>query len=392
MRVAVVGPTHPIKGGISHYTTLLARALRKDHDVLFVSYAYQYPEIIYPGRGQTSDDNNPIIEEAEFLWHTLQPWSLTKIAKRMKEFDVDCVVLTWVTHFFGWHIATLAKQIKKQVGCPVLLLCHNVKQHEDRPLETPLTRMAYEAVDGFIVHSEEDKTNLLKFIPDAKVIKNFHPTYDIFASVSQWNKNDARSSLGIPDDTPMVLYFGAVRPYKGLKWLIKAAPEIIKNIPGCQIWCVGDYWDGPAEFLSSADELGVLFDESSPENGGVVILDAYIPNEEVGKYFAATDLVVLPYESATQSGIVQIAYGFEKPCMVTNVGGLPEVVLDNKTGYVIPPLDSDTIAEKTVEYFSLDAEKRARFVDEIMEWRKVFDWEHMVSTIEKLTAIVKTKC
>jgi len=384
MRVAVVGPTHPIKGGISHYTTLLARSLRKKHDVLFISYEYQYPEIIYPGTSQTSDDKNPIIEETEFLWHTLKPWTLTKIARRMKEFKADVVVLTWVTHFFGWHIATLARRIKKIVGCPVILLCHNVKQHEDRPLETPLTRMAYESVDGFIVHSEEDRTNLIKFIPDAVVKKNFHPTYDIFASVAAWTRPDARADLGVPDDSPMVLYFGAVRPYKGLKWLVEASPEIIKNIPGCQVWCVGDYWDGPDEFESMAEKSGVLFDKNNPGAGGVRIFDGYIPNEDVGKYFAAADLVVLPYESATQSGIVQIAYGFEKPCIVTDVGGLPEVVLDGVTGYVIPPLDSESIAIKTAEFFNGGNALKEKFESEIIEWRKVFDWEHMVSTIETL--------
>ena len=390
MRIAVVGPTHPIKGGISHYTTLLVRALRKKHEVLFISYAYQYPAILYPGTGQTSDDKNPITEEAEFLWHTLKPWTLTMIAKRMKEFGVECVVLTWVTHFFGWHIATLAKLIKKMIGCPVILLCHNVKQHENRPLETPVTRMAFESVDGFIVHSEEDKSNLLKFIPGAIVRKNFHPTYDIFASVSNWTRDDARKSLGINNNVSMVLYFGAVRPYKGLIWLINAAPEIIKNIPGCQIWCVGDYWDGPVEFEKPASELGVQYDGNSPGKGGVRIVDGYVPNEEVGKYFAATDLVVLPYESATQSGIVQIAYGFEKPCIVTNVGGLPEVVLDGKTGYVVPPLDSASIASKTIKFFSLNADARDRFKTEIIEWRKVFDWSHMVETIEALRTDIQS--
>ncbi len=383
MRLAVVGPTYPIKGGISHYTTLLVRALRKEHDVLFVSYKYQYPSIIYPGTGQTSEDKNPITEDCEYLWHTLQPWSLTEIAHRVKEFGADGVVLTWVTHFFGWHIATLTNRIRKIAGCPVILLCHNVKQHEDRPLEGPLTRMAFNSVDGYIVHSEEDLNNLKRIRPDAAIRKNFHPTYDIFASRVEWNRTQAREALGLTDES-MVLYFGAVRPYKGLKWLIEASPQIINKIPGCRIFCVGDYWDGPEEFENRARELGTLFDTENPERGGVRIVSGYIPNEEVGKYFAASDLVVLPYESATQSGIVQIAYGFEKPCIVTNVGGLPEVVLDGKTGYVVPPKDSLAIAEKTVEFFKGGKDLQGKFSKEIMEWRTVFDWSHMVGTIEEL--------
>jgi glycosyltransferase involved in cell wall biosynthesis len=182
----------------------------------------------------------------------------------------------------------------------------------------------------------------------------------------------------------MVLYFGAVRPYKGLKWLIEASPEIIEKVPGCRIFCVGDYWDGPSEFENRARELKSIFDPQNPDRGGVMVIDRYVPNEEVGMYFTAADLVVLPYESATQSGIVQIAYGFKKPCVVTNVGGLPEVVLDGKTGYVIPPKDSKAIAEKTIEFFN-DKDKLIRkFEAEITEWRKVFDWDHMVETIKNV--------
>jgi len=383
MRICVVGPTHPIKGGISHYTTLLVRALRKNHDVLFQGYAYQYPSIIYPGTSQTSEDDSPIIEDAEFIWHTLKPWTLTKIARRVKEFKCDLVVLSWVTHFFGWHIARLAHLIHKIAGCPVVLLCHNVKQHEDRPLEGPLTRMAFDSVDAYIVHSQEDYDNLLSIRPDAVIRKNFHPTYDIFASAAEWTRSDARVKLEL-DDQYMVLYFGAVRPYKGLKWLVEAAWRIVSSIPGTQIWCVGDYWDGTGDFEKQAESLGILFNPDNPPAGGVRFINRYTPNEEVGMYFMASDLVVLPYESATQSGIVQIAYGFAKPCLVTDVGGLPEVVLDGKTGYVVPPKDPDAIAEKVIEFQNASDETRNHFELEIIEWRKAFDWEHMVNTIETL--------
>jgi glycosyltransferase involved in cell wall biosynthesis len=384
MHLAVVGPTYPIKGGISHYTTLLVRALRRHHDVLFISYEYQYPEILYPGTSQTSQDESAITEQAEFLWHTLKPWTLNKIARRMREFEVDGVVLSWVTHFFGWHISQLEKLIHKSTDAPVILLCHNVKQHEDRPLEGPLTRMAFSGADAYIVHSEEDRTNLLKAFPNALVKKNFHPTYDIFAQASHWRRETSRAALGINDQAPMILYFGAVRPYKGLKWLIEAAPAIMATVTGCHIWCVGDFWDGPDEFENRAKSLGVLFDPNLPDRGGVHFVAEYIPNEEVGKYFTATDLVVLPYESATQSGIVQVAYGFSKPCLVTNVGGLPEVVLDGKTGYIVPPKDPDAIALKTSEFFAGGKMLRSQFASEIEQWRMVFDWEHMVETIEEL--------
>jgi len=249
--------------------------------------------------------------------------------------------------------------------------------------------MAFNAADGFIAHSEEDLNNLKRIRPEAIVRKNLHPTYDVFATQSTWTRESARGALGMRDE-PMVLYFGAVRPYKGLKWLIEAAPAIAAGVPGCQIWCVGDYWDGPGEFERRSRELGTLYDPGNPAAGGVRIVARYIPNQEVGKYFAAADLLVLPYESATQSGIVQIAYGFRKPCVVTNVGGLPEVVLDGRTGYVVEPKDSRAIALKTAEFFSGGQELRSRFDAEIEEWRKVFDWDHMVDTIEDLLSELRS--
>ncbi len=383
MRLAVVGPAHPIKGGISHYTTLLVRALRKRHEVLFISYRYQYPQWIYPGTGQTSNDASPILEENEPIWHSLKPWSLHQIAHRMKKFGAEGVIDTWVTQFLGFHTTYLAWQIKRIAKCPIVLLCHNVHQHDPLPLENFLPKLAFNSADGFIVGSETDLERLKSFVPNAIIRKHFHPTYDVFAKDSDWTRENARAALGMGHE-PMVLYFGAVRPYKGLKWLVQAAPEILAGVPGCQIWCVGDYWDGPEEFEEMSKELGVLYDPASPSAGGTRIVAKYVPNEEVGKFFAACDLVALPYETATQSGIAQIAYGFDKPCLVTSVGGLPEIVLDGETGYVVPPLDSKAIADRVIEFFSLTDEGRAQFESRIADWKKVFDWDHMVDTVEDL--------
>lgn len=385
MKLAVIGPTYPVKGGISHYTTLLVRALRRKHEVLFISYAYQYPAFLYPGTSQYAQDESPITEQAEFIWHTLKPWTLDRIARKIREFGAEAVVINWVTHFFGWHIARLESLIHKNTKARVILLCHNVKQHEDRPLEGPLTRMAFGGADAFIVHSDEDRQNLLTILPNAVVRKNFHPTYDVFAASSHWRRDTARPALGLGNE-PMALYFGAVRPYKGLKWLIEAAPAIMATVPGIQIFCVGDYWDGTGDFENRAKELAALYNPADPSRGGVRFVDEYVPNEDVGRYFTAADLVILPYESATQSGIVQIAYGFKKPCLVTNVGGLPEVVLDGKTGYVVPPKDPAAIAVKTAEFFAGGDAIRERFEAEIVEWRKMFDWDRMVDTIEELLA------
>ncbi len=367
-RITVLGPTHPIKGGISHYTTILVQELRKKHDVRFISYKFQYPEFLYPGPGQMDKEGKGILVENEPIFHSMNPFSLARIVREIKRDDPDIFLLNWVTYFFAPHIHYLLSRVK-EMRTRSVMICHNVKQHEDKPMEAYFTKLAFKHCEGFIVHSDEDRENLLKYRPDAIVRKNFHPTYDIFATRFPWERDEARKQLNIEGD--VLLFFGVVRPYKGLIHLINAMPEILKHHK-LTLLVVGGFWKAEEEYRKHIAELGI--DEH------VRVYNQYVPNEEVGKYFMASDLAVLPYESATQSGITQIAYGFELPCVVTNVGGLPEVVDNGKTGYIIPPKDPDAIAKTVLRFF--DERDKIDWGANIREFRKRFSWDHMVETIE----------
>jgi glycosyltransferase involved in cell wall biosynthesis len=222
--------------------------------------------------------------------------------------------------------------------------------------------------DHFIVHSKEDIENLKEMIPNADVRENFHPTYEIFHHGSV-TKEKAQRQIGISGNT--LLFFGFVRPYKGLKYLIDAMPIINKHLD-INLLIVGEFWEGVDEYRRQIEGLGV--------EKTIIILNRYVPNEEVELYFAASDVVVLPYISATGSGIVQAAFGCNKPVITTTVGCLSDVVDHGKTGYLVPPKSPQAIADAVLSFYKNG--RHDEFVNSIVKDKKKFSWDRMVETIE----------
>jgi glycosyltransferase involved in cell wall biosynthesis len=371
MKIAVLGPTYPIKGGISHYTTLLVKNLRKYHEVDFISFKYQYPSWLYPGTGQFDSSEKIITIENERIFHSLWMPSWNSVVRRILEGKSELLITAWWTFFFAFQYAHINHRIRK-AGKRVMYICHNVKMHEDHPLERFFTGLAFRDVNHFIVHSSEDRDNLLRHRPDADVKINYHPTYDHFASL--YNPVRARE-FETKKHPNTILYFGVVRPYKGLKYLIEAFPLVLKKIPDARLLIVGDFWENVGEYENLVRELGI--------SKLTEIVNRYVPNEEVGDYFHLADVVALPYLSATQSGIAQIAYGFGKPIIVTNVGGLPEIVDERKTGIVVPPKDSVALSEAITEI--LENPHKENYPNNIEQYSQRFSWENMVKTIESFT-------
>jgi glycosyltransferase involved in cell wall biosynthesis len=248
-----------------------------------------------------------------------------------------------------------------------------VVEHESNFVDKILTRIVFRNGDGFIVHSEEDKKNLLEMLPRAKVVKTFHPTYEVF-DMGNIDANRVRKRLGI--DGKIVLFFGFVRPYKGLKYLILALPEVLLKVK-VTVLVVGEFWKDKEEYLHLIKGLGI-------ENN-VIIIDQYVPNEEIQDYFSAADLVVQPYVSATGSGIVQTAFAFNKPVVATEVGSLPEIIEEGKTGYLVPPEEPKELARAIVKFF---AERNSeQFSKNIEKAKYRFSWDKMVDTIESFSDI-----
>jgi len=368
MKITVLGPTYPIKGGISHYTTLLVEALRERHDVDFISFKYQYPEWLYPGTNQFDSSDDQITIENSRLFHSLWLPSWNQVVRRVIEHDSEFILTAWWTFFFALQNAHINNRLHK-AGRKVMYICHNVKQHENRPMESLFTNIAFKEVDYFIAHSTEDKDNLLKYRPDADVKINVHPTYDHFAKIYDSQKIAEIKASRKPNT---VLFFGVVRPYKGLKYLIEAFPLVLKEIPDANLLVVGDFWESEDDYRKLVKEHGI---ESRVE-----LINEYVPNEKVGDYFYKSDCMALPYTSATQSGIVQIAYGFKLPVVVTKVGGLPEVVEPGITGEIVPPENPTELADGIIRL--LKNPQRDSYAEKIEEYSNEFSWGHMVDTIE----------
>jgi glycosyltransferase involved in cell wall biosynthesis len=243
--------------------------------------------------------------------------------------------------------------------------------HESTLLDRVLSRYAFLGTRYFIVHSDEDKANLLCLKPRAVVRKNVHPTLSIFGEFASYEKSQARVELGIRPDQKTLLFFGLIRPYKGLKCLIQAMAMVVKSID-CVLLVVGEFYEPKEEYLALIRELGL--------EAHIIVRDEYVKNEAVPLYFSGADVVVLPYITATQSGIVQIAFGLNKPVITTNVGGLPEAVADGQTGFVVDRESPDKLAGAILKYYEGNYE--AKFSEQIKQNANVFSWEAEVSSIE----------
>lgn len=370
----MIGPSYPFRGGISHYTTLLYRTLKKRHDTKFFAFKRQYPDWLFPGKTDKDFSSKQIREDGvENILDSLNPFTWLQVFHKIKKANPELVIFPWWVSFWTPQFWTISFLIKRFTRARILFICHNVVEHESKLPDKLCTKIVLNKGDYYIVHSEEDLVNLRKIKFDADVKKCYHPTYDVFRTGSI-SKEDARVQLGIKGNT--ILFFGFVRPYKGLKYLLDAMPAIIKHVD-VHLLIVGEFWQGENEYQDQIRELGI--------EERIMIVDKYVPNEEVGVYFAASDLLVMPYISATGSGIIQAAFGCHKPVVSTSVGCLPEVINDGKTGYVISPESSHEIASAVISFYKENKEKV--FIDNIIreEWR--FSWDRIADTIESFSAL-----
>lgn len=371
MKIAMIGPVHPYKGGIAHYTDLLCRALREDgNEVQLYSFKFQYPKLLYKKPQKDMKSSGFGTNDADFCIHTLNPFNWIKVAGRIKKQKPELIILQWWHPYFApcfWSICKLLRREK------ILFVCHNVFPHERFPLDRLLTKWTLGCGRYFITQSKMDARDLLSVKHDAVYRVTPHPTYGMFCKQGM-SMQKAREQLQIDQVQRVLLFFGFVRKYKGLQYLLEAMKLLKERDFKVQLWVVGDFGEDKEEYVEQirAFEIG----------DQVQMVEGYVPDDEVEKYFAASDLVVLPYLSATQSGIVQIAFGFEKPVLVTEVGGLPDVVTNGKTGYVVEPRSAETIAEAIMDYYINN--RREAFVSQIEKEKDRFSWKTFVDTMMEM--------
>ena len=336
MRFALIGPFPPYRGGIAHFSEALRRGLGgRGHAVEAVTFSRQYPGLLFPGTTQYEPDGRPV--GAERLLDTIGPRSWWKTARHVIEREPDAAVFQFWMPFLGPSYGVVARRLRK-AGVPVLAVVHNALPHERRPGDRALARYFLRACDGFVVMSESVRRDLQNLGVEAPVRRVRHPVYEHFGEARP--RAEARAALGLPTDAPVLLFFGFVRRYKGLHVLLDAMPRVLARLPEARLVVAGEFYDDEGRCRRQAAPLGkaVRFDA------------AYIPSEAVGTYFGAADVVVQPYVSATQSGVAQIAFHFERPLVTTNVGGLAETVPPD-AGLVVPPEDPAALADAVARFF-----------------------------------------
>lgn len=343
-RIGVVGPVHPFRGGIAHFTEMTIDGLSKrGHEVRPVSFSRQYPKLLFPGKTQFEpDDEAPgAVRGAPRLLDSLNPVSWLHTAWHLWDQAPDAVVFQYWMPFFAPAYGVIAR-VLGWAGIPSIAIVHNALPHERHVGDAWLSRFFLRVCTGHVVMSDAVAGDLQSLRhPEAGVRRIEHPVYERFGD--SMPVDDARAALDLPLDAPILLFFGFVREYKGLHVLLEALSTVRETLPDVHLVVAGEPYDDPDRYRRLIREHGL--------DDCVYWHDEYIPSGDVPTYFCAADLVVQPYVSATQSGVAQIATHFEVPMVVTDVGGLAETVPHEEVGFVVPPEDPSALAEAVVRFF-----------------------------------------
>lgn len=308
MKITLIGPVYPYRGGIAHYTTSLAKALQANgHDVKVVSFRRQYPQWLYPGKSDRDPSHAALTVPASYLLDPLYPWTWWRTAAKIRQEHPDLVLFQWWTTFWSLAFTCLAHRLRAN-GVQVGFLIHNVIPHEPRPWDRLLAKMALGQGDAFLVQSSSQRDLLEKLIPGARIDLAEHPVYDLF-SEQRMDRGEARQRLGVPEEFPLILFFGIVRPYKGLAVLVDAVGQLSAEGRPVGLYIAGEFWEDEQKYREQIQRLGL--------SDRVWIENRYIPNEELPVIFSAADVFAAPYTDATQSGAVKMAMGFGLPAAVT---------------------------------------------------------------------------
>lgn len=372
VRVVLIGPVYPYRGGIAHYTTRLSEALRQQgHELLLISFKRQYPDWLFPGQSDRDPSHSiPAVEGAQYWIDSLNPATWVTTFRRIRRYRPQMLIMQWWTPWWApaWFVLGALNRLALRI--PLVYLCHNVLPHEARWWDPLLARMVLRCGAGFVVQSEEEEKRLRRLVPMAQATVFPLPILDLWTKQSM-PKEPARRQLGLPTDVPLLLFFGIVREYKGLQDLLAAMPAIREHLGPVFLVVAGEFWVDPASYLETIRRLGIE-DEVRLDN-------RYIPNEEAIAYFSAADLLVAPYRQVTGSAVVQLARGFGLPVVTTRLGGLAEVA-ESELGLLAPPADPEGLAATIIRYFEDGLEPKLRQL--ICQRRDRHSWEQLVALLE----------
>jgi D-inositol-3-phosphate glycosyltransferase len=376
-RIALLGPLAPWRGGLAQYLALLGEALAARATVRGFTFTRQYPGFLFPGGSQLDPSTPRPRFPVDATLDSIGPWSWRATAARLEAFAPGAVVLKWWMPFFAPAFASAVGPLRRR-GTRVVLVCDNLVPHEKRPFDDALSRWMLRNSDGYLVMSDSVERDLDALKPGAPRRRVPHPFYAQFDG-GRFTRESARARLGLGADAEVALFFGYVRRYKGLDTLLDAWPRVRASRPAVLL-VAGDFYEDPAPYRARIAALG----------DSVRLLEGYQPDEQVEALFKAADVAVLPYRSATQSGVTHVAYALGVPVVTTDVGGLAETVRSGETGLVVPPDDPAALADAVLRFFAggLAAAMRPH----LSALRQAHSWEALAeSTIDLVGALGPTR-
>lgn len=379
MKIAIIGTAYPYRGGLAIYNERLAQEFQaQGHDVTVYTFTVQYPNLLFPGKSQYSLE--PRAEDLNIVAciNSINPLNWWKIGRKISQQSPDLVVIKFWIPFMGPCFGTILKQINKGKSTKVISIIDNIIPHEARIGDKWFTRYFVKQVDAFVAMSKTVLEQINIFDQKKAKIYSPHPIFDNFGKIEP--REAALAKLSLSPDYQYMLFFGLIRDYKGLDLLLQAFADARFRGSKIKLIVAGEYYTDRSTYDQLIQENQLADD--------IIQVDRFIEDSEVADYFNACDLLVQPYKTATQSGVTQIAYHFNKPMVVTNVGGLPEMCPDGKVGYVVPP-EATAIADAMLRFFK--ATKKEEMVEYIIEEKKKYSWAILVQNVIRLAEQVKSK-
>jgi len=373
-KILIVGPAYPFRGGIAHFNNALAMAYSKlDFNVQIFSFSLQYPKFLFPGKSQYENGVAPLGINIYSIINSINPFNWINIARKINNERPDYIIIRYWLPFMAPCLGTIARLVSKKIK--IIAITDNIIPHEKRIGDHILTKYFLKSCDAFVTLSKSVLKDLSQFVDTDLKVFIPHPIYDIFGD--KISKKSALSNLGLADNKKYLLFFGFIRKYKGLDLLIKALSDSRLRKLDVKLIIAGEFYDDQKEYLTLINKLDL--------RNQIIINSSFIPTEKVKDFFCASDLVAQTYRTATQSGVTQIAYHFERPMLVTDVGGLSEIVPNQKVGYVTAK-DPKAIADAINDFYI--NKKENEFVKNTIEEKKRFSWNNFVKEIENLKEIL----
>ena len=374
MKISFIGPAFPYRGGLATIIETLARVFQqRGNEVDIKTFSLQYPRLLFPGKSQYRTGDAPADLRISRCVSTVSPLSWLRVGRRLRREAPDMVVLKYWTPLMAPAFGTICRLARRNGKTKVVVHLDNITPHEPHFYDRVLNRYFLGSCDGFVYMSEAVHSDLLTYLPNAKAIFSPHPLFDNYGSKVE--RGVACQRLGLDEATGYVMFFGYVRDYKGLDLLLDAWAMLKAEgkTEGRKLLVVGEVYGDDTKYRTQIERLGLADD--------VVFHDSFVPDEEVALWFSAADMVALPYKSATQSGVTQVAYAFDVPMVVTRVGGLAEMVKDGVAG-VLAEVDARSVAEAIAKVY--DGDNLARFHEGVRNEKGRFSWSATADAIEKM--------